>query len=171
MSGCHPPNSTASRPRHGGPGHDHEHDYNGRSIPDVVVHLTRGLHPAECVNVDGTVGLWLLVDGCTCGPEDPGCDCADCAPHEQVGWLSAEVRLRMGLRCPWVNPRSGKQCRASVVKQGASWDKHAGTVTACTQVFRDGRRCNAWTNRSDGLCRSCGIHACGSQRRGEVNDR
>ena len=65
--------------------HDHEHDHEGRSIPDVLVHLAPGLHAAECVNVDGTVSLWLLVDGCTCGPEDPGCGCADCAPHEQGG--------------------------------------------------------------------------------------
>ncbi len=151
--------------------HEHDHDHEGRSIPDVVVHLAPGLHAAECVNVDGTVGLWLLVDGWACGPEDPGCGCADCAPHEQEGRLSAEVRLRMGLRCPWVNPRSGKQCRTSVTKQGASCDKHAGTVTACTHVFRAGRRCNAWTNRPDGMCRSCAVQTWHAHQRGEVDYR
>ena len=124
-----------------------------RSLTATSVHLAPGLHAAECVNPDGATALWLLVehpDGHGC--EHPGCACAGCAPHERDGRLPVEWRIRLGLQCGWVNPRSGKRCRTSVDRAGDNCPRHTGTVVACGHVFADGRRCRTWTNDPTGYC-------------------
>ena len=119
----------------------------------TAIPLAPGLRAAECQTPELTTVLWLLVDDpdrCTCS--DLGCGCPDCAPHEQTGRLPAEIRLRLGLQCQWVNPRSGKRCHTSVDRAGDSCDRHTGTVVRCAFVDLAGHPCRAWTNYPTGYC-------------------
>ena len=89
----------------------HHHDHDVRSIVSMIVRLDGDTLLAECVQADGTSWPWLIrADG-----QQPGCCCAVCAPHEQLG-------------APWPSPRCGGTC-----KDGQPCK---------TQVARAGLRCH-----------------------------
>lgn len=91
------------------------------AIPLTTFLLEGGWTASECIQSDGTTALWLL------SPHggQVGCDCPDCAPHEQTGPLPRPWKLRAGLGCAG-RTRSGQPCANPVRHQGDLCPAHRG---------------------------------------------
>lgn len=70
-----------------------------------------------CVTADGSAWPWLVRNG---ADSPPGCNCRDCAPHEQRGKLpDAFHPLRCRRPC-----RDGQPCRLIVTRPGTACHHH-----------------------------------------------
>lgn len=92
-----------------------------RPLPSVEIPLGAALWLIEVVDHDGSRWPWVAAYG-TGRPT--GCCCAGCAPHEQLGPMPREWKLRAGLGCVG-RTRSGRPCRNTIERPGGLCPAHA----------------------------------------------
>lgn len=101
-------------------------DRTERALAFDVLELDGGYVVAWCSNPDGTTALWLVAPD-EAPPGAPhterGCACRTCAPHEDLGALPPEYRVR-GFRCAAIAISTGQRCRSTVRHAGGFCGAH-----------------------------------------------
>lgn len=88
------------------------------SYPLVDLHLSGDVFAVERVAPDGSTSLWLM----NRGRRGYGCDCPNCAPHEQLSPLPQDFKVRCGLFCG--APTRAGSCRVTVRRAGDRCGRH-----------------------------------------------
>lgn len=110
-------------------------DTDPRAIPDAATAacLGDGRHLAWCISTSGDIWPWIVA------PHDDGtvgCNCPDCAPHEQHRPIPHRMQVMLDRpvqpRCG--RPRAdGQPCRTFVARPGTACHWHRTTTRGVTR--------------------------------------